>query len=132
MHFQSDSPTRVLESAAVLRKGVTVSTASDPYQLFLTTAGSAEQAETIARELVERRLAACVNVVGQTCSIYRWKGKVECEDEKLLLIKSRKSYFSPLREALRELHSYEVPELLAFTIAAGDPEYLAWIDDCLD
>ncbi len=109
-----------------------MSTASDPYQLFLTTAGSAEQAETIARALVERRLAACVNVVGQTCSIYRWKGKVECEDEKLLLIKSRKSYFSPLREALRELHSYEVPELLALTIAGGDPEYLAWIDDCLD
>jgi len=104
----------------------------DDFQLVLTTAGSGEQAETIARALVDRRLAACVNVMGGVCSFFRWEGKIQREDEKLLLIKSAKSLFPRVRETIRELHSYDVPEVLAIPIADGDPAYLKWLDGALD
>jgi periplasmic divalent cation tolerance protein len=95
----------------------------------LTTAGSAAEAERIARGLVERRLAACVSVVGGLSSLYRWKGRLRRDAETLLLIKTRSERFAALRRALLELHSYQVPELLALPVAAGHAAYLAWLDE---
>ena len=104
---------------------------AERFQLVLTTAGSEEQAQSIARELVNRRLAACVSIVRQVCSVYMWKGQVIEEDEKLLIIKSDAASFPRLREAIHELHTYEVPEILAVPISDGDPKYLEWLGDCL-
>ena len=104
---------------------------TESYQVVLTTAGSDEQAETIARTLVERRLAACVNIVGQVCSVYRFKGKIEREGEQLLIIKTAARLFPQVRETIRELHSYEVPEVLALPIVGGDEDYLSWLGEAL-
>lgn len=95
----------------------------------LSTVGSAEDAERIARELVGRRLAACVNVVGGVVSVYRWKGAVERDEERLLVIKTRAERLEELRQALVELHPYEVPELVALPVEAGHAPYLAWLDE---
>jgi periplasmic divalent cation tolerance protein len=94
-----------------------------------STAGTAEDAERIARALVERRLAACVNVVPGVTSIYRWKGEVCRDEERLLVIKTRADRLEALREALVGFHPYEVPELVALPIAAGHAPYLAWLDE---
>jgi periplasmic divalent cation tolerance protein len=99
--------------------------------VVLSTVGSAEDAERLARELVERRLAACVNVVPGLVSIYRWQGRVERDEERLLVIKTRGERFEALREALVALHPYEVPEILALPVAAGSQPYLDWLDDSL-
>jgi len=104
----------------------------DRWQIVLTTAGSDDQARSIARALVERRLAACVHVTPSGCSIYRWKGRVEEEDERMLVIKTAARLFPALREAVRELHSYETPELLALDVRDGDPDYLRWLRESLD
>jgi periplasmic divalent cation tolerance protein len=96
--------------------------------VVLSTVERAEDAERIARALVERGLAACVNVVPGLVSIYRWKGAVERADERLLLIKTRADRFGALREALVALHPYELPEVLALPIADGHAPYLAWLD----
>ena len=94
-----------------------------------STVGTDEDAERIARGLVERRLAACVNVVPNVVSVYRWKGEV-CRDEELLLvIKTRRERLDALREALVGMHPYEVPELVALPIEAGHAPYLAWLDE---
>ncbi len=97
-----------------------------------STVAVAEDAERIARELVERRLAACVNIVPGLVSIYRWQGKVEREDERLLIIKTRRDRFPALREALASLHPYEVPELIAIPIDEGSPAYLKWLDAAVE
>ena len=95
----------------------------------LSTVGTAEDAERIARALVERRLAACVNVVPGVVSVYRWKGAVERDEERLLVIKTRAERLEALRQALVEIHPYEVPELVALPIEAGHAPYLAWLDE---
>lgn len=97
--------------------------------VVLSTVARAEDAERIARALVERRLAACVNVVPGLVSVYRWKGNVEKNDERLLLIKTRRERLPALREALAALHPYELPELLALPVEAGSPAYLEWLDE---
>ena len=96
-------------------------------QLFLTTAPTRDEAESIATELVSRRLAACVNLLGPVQSIYRWQGEVERNEEILLLIKSTSENAAGIAQAIRELHSYEVPELISFSIESGLEPYLAWI-----
>jgi periplasmic divalent cation tolerance protein len=96
--------------------------------VVLTTCDSEEQAERIARSLLEKRLAACVNILPKARSIYRWKGAVEEAQELVLLIKSRRDIFEPLRAELSKIHSYEVPEVIALPIVDGSAEYLAWID----
>ena len=96
--------------------------------VVLSTVGTAEDAERIARALVERGLAACVNVLPTVTSIYRWKGKLEKDEERLLVIKTRMERFTALRQALVSLHPYEVPEVLALPIADGHPPYLEWLD----
>jgi periplasmic divalent cation tolerance protein len=98
-------------------------------KVAFSTVGSAEDAERLARALVERRLAACVSVVPGVVSIYRWKGAVEREEEHLLVIKTRTERLPALSEALVALHPYEVPELLALDVADGHPPYLAWLDE---
>ena len=95
----------------------------------LSTVGTAEDAERIARTLVERGLAACVNVVPGLVSIYRWKGEVQRDGELLLVIKTRADRFEAMREALVAMHPYEVPELIALPIGAGHAPYLAWLDE---
>ncbi len=95
----------------------------------LTTVGTAEDAERIARALVEQRLAACVNVVPGVVSVYRWKGAVERDDEWLLVMKTSSQRLEQLREALLALHPYELPELVVLPIVGGHAPYLAWLDD---
>lgn len=98
-------------------------------RIVLSTAGSEEEARKIAGHMVERRLAACVNIVPQIESIYRWQGKVEEAREWLLLIKTTADRFPAVRDALRELHSYDVPECIAIAIADGSAGYLDWIGE---
>jgi periplasmic divalent cation tolerance protein len=95
----------------------------------LSTVGTPEDAERIARALVERRLAACVNVVPGVVSVYRWRGAVCRDEERLLVIKTRAERLEALREALVELHPYEVPELVALPVEAGHAPYLACLDE---
>jgi len=95
----------------------------------LTTCGSKEEAEKIARALVERRLAACVNIVPGIESVYRWQGKVESETEWMLVIKTTAGRFEAVREAIREMHSYDLPECIMISIEGGSPEYLKWIEE---
>ena len=97
-------------------------------RIVLSTAGSADEARKIAHHLVERRLAACVNIIPQIESIYRWQGKVESTAEWLLIIKTTAGKFSGVRDAIRELHSYELPECIAIAIEDGSSSYLQWID----
>lgn len=100
-------------------------------RIVLTTTGARETAETLAEALVERRLAACVSIVGPIRSIYRWEGKIEREEEFLLLIKTTAEQAARLGDAFRELHTYEVPERVELEIAGGSEEYLAWlIEQC--
>ncbi len=98
-------------------------------RLVITTTGSRTEAEKIAGAVVERRLAACVNIVGPIQSTYRWQGKVESAEEYLLLIKTTNTAFERVREAIRELHSYELPECIEVVIEGGSAEYLAWIEE---
>jgi periplasmic divalent cation tolerance protein len=96
-------------------------------RIVLTTIGLEDAAEQLAQQLVERRLAACVNIVGPIRSVYRWKGKLENEQEYLLLIKTTGAQTAQLRAALRELHPYELPEYVEFAIDGGSDEYLKWL-----
>jgi periplasmic divalent cation tolerance protein len=98
-------------------------------RLILTTAGSQDEARRIAHALVDRRLAACVNIVPQIESIYRWQGNVEQAQEYLLLIKTTATAFAPLRDTIQELHSYELPECICVVIEEGSAEYLKWITE---
>ena len=97
--------------------------------LVTITAGSEKDALVIARAIVEERLGACANIVGPIRSIYRWKDAVQDDREWLLLIKTRAALFSALERRVRELHSYEVPEVIAIRIEAGSKPYLKWVSD---
>ena len=99
----------------------------DAKKIVLTTTGSQEEARKIARTLLVRRLAACVNVVGPMESIYRWQDAVETAEEWLLLIKTTAAAFPALHDAIRELHSYDLPECVQIPIETGSPDYLDWI-----
>jgi periplasmic divalent cation tolerance protein len=98
------------------------------FQIVLTTCPDEACAERIARALVEEGLTACVNILPAMRSIYRWKGKIEGADEQLLLIKSATARFPAIRDRVRVLHPYELPEIIAVPIADGLPEYLAWLN----
>ena len=98
-------------------------------RIVLTTAGSHEEAQKIARELVDRRLAACVNIIPQIESFYRWQDKVETTSEWLLIIKTQAGAFEKLRDTIKELHSYDVPECIMLEVAHGSEPYLQWIKE---
>ena len=100
--------------------------------LVLTTAGSEQEARKIATELVERRLAACANILPRIQSLYRWEGKVESAEEFLLIIKSTKARSADVQAAIRELHSYDLPECIVLSIEDGSAEYLKWIEESVD
>jgi len=98
--------------------------------VVLVTCGSAKEARKIARAVVEKRLAACANVLSSPVqSVYRWKGRVESAKEFLLIIKTTKLRFPKLKAEVKRLHSYDVPEIIALPIQAGSANYLAWISN---
>ena len=99
------------------------------YIQVTTTTETKEQAQTIAQHLVEAKLAACVQIVGQITSIYRWKGKVENAPEWLCLIKTRNNLYSKVEAAIKSQHTYETPEIIAISIVKGSQEYLQWISE---
>ena len=105
--------------------------ARTPHRLrvILVTTGSEELAVSIARALVSERLAACVNVVGPVRSIYRWRDAVNDDREYLLVIKTRATLYMKVETRVRELHSYEVPEVLALNADRGSPPYIKWLLD---
>jgi len=92
------------------------------------TAPSRDIAERIAHHLVEEKLAACVNIISGVRSIYRWKDRVESANEVILIAKTRRDLFEPLEKRVKELHSYEVPCIVAWPIEAGHQPYLDWIE----
>ncbi|MDQ6663061.1 MAG: divalent-cation tolerance protein CutA [Acidobacteriota bacterium] len=96
--------------------------------VVLNTCGSSEEAERIARRLVDERLAACVNVLAPVRSFYRWKGVVEDASEWLLVIKTSRDRFDAVRIALEASHSYELPEILALPVVDGSLNYLNWLE----
>ena len=93
----------------------------------LVTVGSADEAKKIARTLVEERLIACANIVPAVNSIYRWKGEVCDDDEVLIIMKSTQSRWERMASRIRELHSYEVPEIISLPVTEGSREYLDWV-----
>ncbi len=99
----------------------------DEYIMVLTTTDSKEVAEGIAERLVEKKLAACVQIIGPIKSVYRWKKKVEKAEEWLCFIKTRASLFSELERVIKQIHPYEVPEIIALPIVNGSSDYLDWL-----
>jgi periplasmic divalent cation tolerance protein len=96
-------------------------------RIVLTATASEEEARKIARHLVQYQLAACVNIIPQVASIYRWQNKIEEAREWLLIIKTTAAAFLQVRESIAELHSYELPECISLAIEDGSPAYLQWI-----
>ena len=96
--------------------------------LVLSTVGDAEAAEQIARDVVGKGLAACVNIIPEIRSIYSWKGKIESDAERLLVMKTTSERFEALRAAIVGRHPYEVPEVIAVPIERGHTPYLEWLD----
>ena len=101
------------------------------YLQLVTTTDSEAEAKSIAGTLIERRLAACVQILGPIESVYRWEGTIETAREWQCLAKTAQDLFSAAESAIREVHSYDVPEILAFPVAAGSDSYCAWMDDQL-
>jgi periplasmic divalent cation tolerance protein len=100
------------------------------YVVCLVTIDDLGIATSIARRLVETGVVACVNIVPEIRSIYLWKGEVCDDSERLLIMKTREDRFDELQAAVKELHPYEVPEIISLKIEQGLPAYLQWIDDC--
>lgn len=99
------------------------------HQIVLTTCGDLEQATQIAETLVREALAACVNIVPAVRSVYRWQNKIEVDDEVLLVIKSARGLYAAIEQRINELHSYELPEIVAVPIVTGSNKYLQWINE---
>ncbi|MGR9088761.1 MAG: divalent-cation tolerance protein CutA [Gammaproteobacteria bacterium] len=104
---------------------------SNSIQIIVCTCPDLKSAETIARLLIERHLAACVNILPGITSIYRWQGRIESAQEHLLLIKSNEDSYQAVESALLDNHPYELPEIIAIPIEQGLADYLHWIDSCL-
>ncbi len=104
----------------------------EPYIICFITVDDQDKAAQIARAIVEKRIAACANIVHEIKSIYMWKGELCQEKEVLIIAKTRRALFGKLRDTVKAIHPYEVPEIISLTIDQGLPEYLAWIDDCTE
>lgn len=100
---------------------------TNEYIQVFTTSSTKDDAQRIARSLIEKRVAACVQVVGPITSTYWWKGAIETSDEWLCIIKSQRTLYGKIEQAIREVHSYETPEIIAMPIVAGSDDYLAWL-----
>ena len=99
--------------------------------VVLMTAANSDEAKRIAEMLVERKLAACVQILPPMTSIYVWKSEVQRDNETLLIAKSIRAKFDELEAVVRAIHSYETPEIIALPILAGAPDYLSWLSSCL-
>ena len=95
------------------------------------TVGSDEEGDRMARTLVEEKLAACVNRIGGIQSTYAWEGKIHTDEEQLLIVKTNASVFDQLEQRVRDLHSYDVPEIIAVPVVRGSSAYLDWIAETL-
>jgi periplasmic divalent cation tolerance protein len=95
--------------------------------VVLTTCGNDEDANTLARALIERRLAACVNAINKVASTYRWKGEIQQDQETLLIIKTTAPRLTELERTIREHSKYEMPEVIALPVVAGTQDYLGWV-----
>jgi periplasmic divalent cation tolerance protein len=100
--------------------------------VVVTTVGTEEQAYLIAREVISRRQAACVNILPAVRSIYRWQGKICKDGELLLIIKTLEDEFEHVSATIRELHSYELPEILSFGVSNAEQKFLDWMASCVD
>jgi len=100
--------------------------------VVVTTVGTEDQANLLAREIVARRQAACVNILPGVRSFYRWKGKICQDGELMLIVKTQESEFEGLKATIRELHTYELPEILAFAVSQGSQDFLGWIAGSVD
>jgi len=96
------------------------------------TAPGEKEAAALARALVESRLAACVSIVHSVRSIYAWQGRIEDDNELLMIIKTQRHLFDRLSAKVREIHSYDVPEIIALPIVEGSPDYLKWLKESTD
>ncbi len=105
--------------------------ADTQYCVILVTTGTQQQAEEIARALVEEELAACCNIVPGIRSVYRWQNAVQEDEEQLLIIKSTTARFTEIERRVRTLHAYDVPEIIMLPVSEGSAPYLAWIDQSL-
>jgi periplasmic divalent cation tolerance protein len=101
------------------------------YVIVLVTTSSKKEAEKIAQHLLNERLIACANIIGPVSSLFRWAGKMEKAEEYLIIMKSREDLFEKLADAVKALHSYEVPEILVLPIVGGSKAYLDWLGSCL-
>lgn len=115
-------------AAADYNEQMDATTTPTAARLVLSNCPSSEVARMIARQLIERRLAACVNVLAPCHSVYEWQGEVCEESEVPLLIKTSVARYAAVEALIRELHPYELPEIVAVDIAAGSPAYLAWVE----
>ena len=103
----------------------------DNYIIVLVTTASKDEAEKIIQHLLDEKLIACANIIGPVHSFFRWSGKAEKAEECLVLMKSRRDLFEKLAEAVKAMHSYEVPEILALPVVEGSKAYLDWLESCL-
>ena len=101
----------------------------ESYIQVLTTIDKKDDAEKIARAMVERKLAACVQISGPITSIYRWKGNIERAEEWQCWIKSKAVHYKEIQEAIKSIHPYEVPEIIATPVMTGSNEYLEWLEN---
>lgn len=99
------------------------------YIVVFITAGSQEEARMIGDTLISQRKAACVNIIPQINSLFRWEGKIEDDRESLLLVKTRAELFPEVVDAVKSVHSYDVPEIIALPIVEGSQDYLKWIGE---
>lgn len=102
------------------------------YIVVLVTANSEKEAASIARALIERKKAACVNIVPGITSLFRWQGNIDTAGESLLLIKTKSGMLDDIIRLVKEMHSNEVPEIIALPVTGGSSDYLQWIDQSLD
>mgnify|MGYP006284121477 FL=1 len=101
------------------------------YCVIYCTVSSKEEGKKVSDALVQKDLAACVNMVGPVRSLYKWEGKTCDDEEYLLIIKSRRSLFDTIRDEIRSVHSYDVPEIIGIPIITGDEQYVEWMNDVL-
>ena len=99
--------------------------------VVIVTTKDRVEAEKISRALLEMHLIVCANILGEVASCFFWQGKIEAADECLILMKTRRSLFTEVAQKVKELHSYEVPEIIALPIVEGSANYLAWLKDTL-
>jgi periplasmic divalent cation tolerance protein len=101
----------------------------EEYIQIFTTIENKEDAEKIAKSLIEKRLAGCIQIIGPISSIYWWKNKIETSQEWLCIIKSKKKLYEEIEKSIKEIHPYEIPEIIAMQIISGSKDYLKWLDN---